>query len=323
MALVTRDQLENSALDLEHVAEIILGVTASGTPITESTDRLGNIKLTISELLRRLGRENPVPYASGVTITRSTQTVSYDAGVGNQQWTWIGLLPHTTTGLAGDLPGTNVNWITVFPLGLGGASLADTGTGANELPRNSDLGSASLADTGTSNDQVPLNSDLGDSSVRDVGNSAANVAPGSGSTTYAPLSSPLFTGDPQAPTPSPVNSSTSIATTEYVQTAVGTRIVAALVLNGTGVITPLSSDNVDTVDDNGVGLYTINLTTAIPAIYGFFGSVGKASAGAVPRMIVHDEDTMTRSTTQFQFAVEQCDAGTRRDEAYICIYLVA
>ena len=50
---------------------------------------------------------------------------------------------------------TNIN-------ALGTASLVDTGTGAGEVPLNSDLGTASLVDTGTGAGEVPLNSDLPD-----------------------------------------------------------------------------------------------------------------------------------------------------------------
>lgn len=40
--------------------------------------------------------------------------------------------------------------------------------------------------------------------------------------TKAPIDSPVFTGDPQAPTPSAGDNDTSIATTEYVQTEIST-----------------------------------------------------------------------------------------------------
>ena len=47
---------------------------------------------------------------------------------------------------------------------LGTTQGRDTGTGANEVPTNSDLGTASLADTGTAADEVPTNEDLLNSS---------------------------------------------------------------------------------------------------------------------------------------------------------------
>ena len=161
MPLVTKEDLENAALDLEHVAELVTGVNAAGTPIIQSTDRLGQVKLVINELLRRFGHESPISYASGIVIERRSQTVSYDVGggLGLQQWSWTGTLPHTTTGLAGDLPGTNVDWFSIIAPNLGTAAELDTGTGAGQLPTNGDLGSASLVDVGASGTEIQLNSD--------------------------------------------------------------------------------------------------------------------------------------------------------------------
>jgi hypothetical protein len=45
-----------------------------------------------------------------------------------------------------------------------------------------------------------------------------NITPG---TTYAPINSPAFTGTPTAPTPTSGDNSTKIATTEFVQSAIG------------------------------------------------------------------------------------------------------
>jgi len=144
----------------------------------------------------------------------------------------------------------------------------------------------------------------------------------------APLASPAFTGTPTAPTQTAGDNSTKLATTAYVDNAVsgltGPEFKASIILNGTGTISVISSFNIDSVTDDGVGLYTITLTNAMDdADYGFFGSVGKNSSGAVPRAIVHDTDSMTKTTTQFQFAVEQTSDGTRRDEDYIVLYLVS
>jgi hypothetical protein len=57
--------------------------------------------------------------------------------------------------------------------------------------------------------------ELGDSSTKNVGDLSTEVAPGEGSTIYAPLISPAFTGSPTAPTQTAGDSSTKIATTEY------------------------------------------------------------------------------------------------------------
>jgi hypothetical protein len=47
---------------------------------------------------------------------------------------------------------------------------------------------------------------------------------GAGLAAYAPIASPVFTGDPQAPTPAATDADTSVATTAYVTAAVGTAL---------------------------------------------------------------------------------------------------
>jgi hypothetical protein len=49
--------------------------------------------------------------------------------------------------------------------------------------------------------------------------SGAPPAGGGSGTAYAPIASPVFTGDPQAPTPAPTDNDTSIATTAFVKSA--------------------------------------------------------------------------------------------------------
>ena len=58
---------------------------------------------------------------------------------------------------------------------LGSASLANTGTGVDDVPTNADLGSASLVNTGTGVDDVPTNADLGSASLANVGTGEAEV----------------------------------------------------------------------------------------------------------------------------------------------------
>ncbi len=147
MALLTRDQLTNANLDFIHLAEIILGVTASGAAITSSTDRLGNSKKTLAALLQLFARENPIgTYAAGQLIERSTQTVNFDAGSGVQLWSWAGALPHNTTGLPDDRPGTNPNWLSVIPANLGSAALS---ANSDFLSSSGDTGSGPYIFTGS------------------------------------------------------------------------------------------------------------------------------------------------------------------------------
>ena len=60
-------------------------------------------------------------------------------------------------------------------LGLGSAAVLAAGTGASDVPQNSDLGTASLLDAGTGASDVPQNSDLGSAAVLDAGTGAAEV----------------------------------------------------------------------------------------------------------------------------------------------------
>src|SRR5262245_40415055 len=62
-------------------------------------------------------------------------------------------------------------------------------------------------------------------------------------TSRAPLVSPIFTGDPQAPTPAPGDSDTSIATTAFVTAAVAAATAGVSSFNGrTGAVTLLLAD---------------------------------------------------------------------------------
>jgi hypothetical protein len=65
----------------------------------------------------------------------------------------------------------------------------------------------------------------------------------------APLDSPIFTGDPQAPTPAKADNDTSVATTAFVKTVVADYApLASPVLTGTPVApTPASTDNSTTI----------------------------------------------------------------------------
>jgi hypothetical protein len=66
-------------------------------------------------------------------------------------------------------------WFASSAAGLGTAAFIDVGTGAAEIPQNSDLGNASLKTTGTGAGNVPLNSDLGDASTKTTGTAAGEV----------------------------------------------------------------------------------------------------------------------------------------------------
>jgi hypothetical protein len=91
----------------------------------------------------------------------------------------------------------------------------------------------------------------------------------------APLASPALTGVPTAPTAATGTNTTQVASTAYVKTEIPSVLNASgsapmfacrawVNFNGTGTVAIVSSGNVSSITDNGVGDYTINFTTAMP-----------------------------------------------------------
>jgi hypothetical protein len=99
--------------------------------------------------------------------------------------------------------------ISLFDDGLGGVSISTTsGVGpGNEPGATHNFLTAYNSTTGAFSKAQPVEAD--------VVNLVADLA------LKAPLASPTFTGDPKAPTPSPGDNDTSIATTAFVTAAVG------------------------------------------------------------------------------------------------------
>ena len=77
----------------------------------------------------------------------------------------------------------------------------------------------------------------------DGAGNATSVIPIAGPGAFAPISNPIFVGDPRAPTPSPGDNDTSIATTAFVTAAVAASTAGVSSWNGrTGTVTFQSSD---------------------------------------------------------------------------------
>jgi hypothetical protein len=56
--------------------------------------------------------------------------------------------------------------------------------------------------------------------------------------------------------------------------------------NGTGTVAIRASGNVTSITDDGVGIYTVNFTTAMPnANYAVVGAAGESDAGGGNRMV--------------------------------------
>lgn len=105
------------------------------------------------------------------------------------------------------------------PVGPGGPGTGDM------------LRSANLADV-TNVSSARVNLGLGNSAQLNIGSTAGTVAAGDDSrivsvATKAPLASPVFTGNPTGPTPTPGDNDTSLATTAFVQDALATGIPIA------------------------------------------------------------------------------------------------
>jgi len=103
-------------------------------------------------------------------------------------------------------------------------------------------------------------------------------------TDVAAIASPAFTGDPTGPTPAAGDNDTSLATTAYVQTELDEVAANAWVnFDGTGTVAIRDQFNVSSITDVGVGVWTVNYTTALADTnYAVLGSgVGSASMNIV------------------------------------------
>lgn len=70
--------------------------------------------------------------------------------------------------------------------------------------------------------------------------------------------------------------------------------------NGTGAVTIRGSGNVSSITDNGIGDYTVNMTTALPdANYAVVGSSGGASATSQGAVYLYEQST-ARTTSLFR-----------------------
>lgn len=86
--------------------------------------------------------------------------------------------------------------------------------------------------------------------------------------------------------------------------------------NGTGTVAIRASGNVTSITDNGVGLYTVNLTNAMPdtnyAVCGGVSAVTPAASNNAPCFAV-----VANSTSAFSVSTFQSQAvGTQTDLAY-------
>lgn len=94
------------------------------------TDRFGNSRLTMDAFMASIGLEVPVAFASGIVVSRSTQTVTHS---GNTYRPQVTALPFTTTGIL-----NSAQWVLVVPnpvdVATHAATSKPTPVDADELP---------------------------------------------------------------------------------------------------------------------------------------------------------------------------------------------
>lgn len=88
-----------------------------------------------------------------------------------------------------------------------------------------------------------------------------------------------------------------------VATAYGCR--AWVNFNGTGTVAIRASGNVTSITDNGVGDYTVNMTTAMPDTnYAFTGTLGPGSASSVVCLAENNNTTRTASLFRIYTSIQ-------------------
>ena len=97
---------------------------------------------------------------------------------------------------------------------------------------------------------------------------AQNYITGAALTPYALIASPIFTGSPQAPTPAPGDNTVAIATTQFVQSAIG----------AVGPVAPPSAEYI--TSSPNAGLTAERVLTNTPSITWDFTTPGQAKANS-------------------------------------------
>lgn len=98
--------------------------------------------------------------------------------------------------------------------------------------------------------------------------------------------------------------------------------------NGTGTISILSSGNVSSITDLGVGQYQVNFATALPANYAFTGMTGIGTNGAIYMTGARSQGVDgIRTTTECSFGTGAAHASgigmTQYDATYVSAQFIA
>jgi hypothetical protein len=140
-------------------------------------------------------------------------------------------------------------------------------------------------------------------------------------TTRAPLASPNFTGTPSLPTGTIAvtqtagNNTTAVATTAFVRA--DNNVKAWVNFNGKGTVAIRASFNVSSITDNGVGYYTVNLTTAISDTS--YALLGTSIDPGVNYGIMSAEASSTTSVRVFTFKNQAPNTLADNAQNYVTI----
>ena len=100
-------------------------------------------------------------------------------------------------------------------------------------------------------------------------------------------------------------------------TEIGTFCRAWVNFNGTGTVAIRASFNVSSITDNGVGLYTINFSTAMPdANYSVAGAGHRVSGGY--SAFINTDSSAVQTASACKIASSN-DTGALVDSAYITV----
>lgn len=196
---------------------------------TTSTDNGGTI--IVDAAGHRYYRVTTVALPPRQINTNTTLTSAYLNQFINPYATCVLVLPHAST-----CPlGSTINFTNT-----GGSTTINCATGSDAILVSSSTVTSITLNNG---DTLILASALNGSTPAwlALGGSAQFPASATGAL-YAPLASPAFTGTPTAPTPSPGDSSTKLATTAFVSgVVVGTAGVTVTPVTASGAVNPTAA----------------------------------------------------------------------------------
>ena len=100
-----------------------------------------------------------------------------------------------------------------------------------------------------------------------------------------------------------------------VGTVVNATAKAWVNFNGTGTVAIRASGNVSSITDNGVGIYTVNFTAAMPDVN--YSTVATCGGGG---WVVRVQNAVTTSSVQINTIVANTTTDTDTPQIYVAIF---